>query len=156
MTLDEYLRVGETVTLGSHTFEADEIKRFARKFDPQPFHLDEGAARRSVFGRLCASGWHSASMWMKLNIASEDGLHKRQWHGEGPAPEFGPSPGFRNLKWLRPVYAGDTITYTRRVVAHRALPKRPGWHLVELHSEGFNQDGDKVLEFDNAGMLRTG
>jgi acyl dehydratase len=156
MTLDEYLRVGETVTLGSHTFEADEIKRFARKFDPQPFHLDEGAASRSVFGRLCASGWHSASMWMKLNIASEDGLHKRQWHGEGPAPEFGPSPGFRNLKWLRPVYAGDTITYTRRVVAHRALPKRPGWHLVELHSEGFNQDGDKVLEFDNAGMLRTG
>lgn len=156
MTLDEYLRVGETVTLGSHTFEADEIKRFARKFDPQPFHLDEDAASRSVFGRLCASGWHSVSMWMKLNIENEDALHKREWLGQGPAPEFGPSPGFRNLKWLRPVYAGDTITYTRLVTGHRALPNRPGWRLMELHSEAFNQDGDKVLEFDNAALLKVG
>lgn len=156
MTLDEYLRTGETVVLGSHTFEADEIKRFAAKFDPQPFHLDEDAARRSVFGGLCASGWHTVSMWMKLNIESEDAFHRRQWTGPGEAPEFGPSPGFRNLKWLRPVMVGDTITYTRRVTGHRALGKRPGWRLMELHSEGFNQHGDKVVEFDNAALLRSG
>ncbi|MBK8457318.1 MAG: MaoC family dehydratase [Phyllobacteriaceae bacterium] len=155
MTLDEYLRTGETITLGSHTFQADEIKRFAAKFDPQPFHLDEAAARKSVFGGLCASGWHTVSMWMKLNIESGDALHRREWTGPGQAPEFGPSPGFRNLKWLKPVYVGDTVTYTRRVVAHRPLPQRPGWRLMELHSEGFNQNGEKVVEFDNAALLKA-
>lgn len=156
MTLDDYLRTGETVILGSHTFTKQEIIRFAEKYDPQPFHLDEDAARRSVFGGLCASGWHTVAMWMRLNMLNEDALHRRQWTGEGPAPEFGPSPGFRNLKWLKPVMVGDTITYTRRVTGHRALASRPGWRLMELHSGGVNQNGETVVEFDNAALLRAG
>lgn len=68
MTLDDYFGIGRTITLGSHTFEADEIKRFAQKYDPQPFHLDEAAAEKSVFGKLCASGWHTCAMWMRHNL----------------------------------------------------------------------------------------
>ena len=69
MTLDEYFGIGTTTVLGSYRFDAEAIKEFARKYDPQPFHTDEEAARGSVFGRLCASGWHTAAVWMKLNLA---------------------------------------------------------------------------------------
>ena len=63
MKFFEDIRVGETAEIGRHTFEAEEIKAFAARFDPQPFHLDEVAAERSHFGRLCASGWHTISAW---------------------------------------------------------------------------------------------
>ena len=109
MTLDEYLRHRHDDGAGQLPFDAEAIKAFARKYDPQPFHVDEEAARESVFGRLCASGWHTAAMWMKLNLAHRG----PDWDGPGPAPEFGPSPGFKNLKWLKPVYAGETVTFTR-------------------------------------------
>ena len=84
MTLEEYLGVGLRLELGSHTFSAGEIRRFAGKYDPQPFHLDEDAAAKSVFGGLCASGWHTASMWMKLNIAGV--TKKTRTTGTVPAP----------------------------------------------------------------------
>ena len=64
----EDIAVGERAELGRHTFTAEDIKAFARRFDPQPFHLDEAAAARSHFGALCASGWHTASMWMRLMV----------------------------------------------------------------------------------------
>ena len=64
----EDIAVGERAELGRHTFTADDIKAFARRFDPQPFHLDEAAAARSHFGALCASGWHTASVWMRLMV----------------------------------------------------------------------------------------
>ncbi|WP_048648372.1 MaoC family dehydratase [Nitratireductor soli] len=155
MSLDAYLRIGETITLGTHRFTAEEIKAFARAYDPQPFHTDEEAARHSVFGRLCASGWHSCAMWMKYNLEGMDRNDGPAWQGPGPQPEFGPSPGFSNLKWLKPVYAGDTITFTRRAVEHRALATRPGWRLLSLRAEAFNGDGERVLEFDNAVLVKV-
>lgn len=155
MTLDEYLEIGVTRTLGSHTFQSGEIKAFAAKYDPQPFHLDEAAAERSVFRRLCASGWHTAAMWMRCNLLSIE-RDARSWAGEGPAPVFGPSPGFENLRWLKPVYAGDTITYTRTNLGHRAMASRPGWRILSMRSEGFNQDGEKVIEFDSAVLMQAG
>lgn len=151
MTLDEYLGIGVTTTLGSYHFDADTIKDFARKYDPQPFHVDEEQARNSVFGRLCASGWHTAAAWMKLNLA----YRNRPWGGPGPAPEFGPSPGFRNLKWLKPVYAGETVTFTRIGLHHRPLASRPGWRMLTIHSEGFDSTGDKVIEFDSAVLVKA-
>lgn len=154
MTLDDYLQIGVTTTLGSHTFQTEEIKAFAAKYDPQPFHTDEVAAKNSVFGALCASGWHTAAVWMRCNLLSLQ-TARRVWTGDGPEPVFGPSPGFENMKWLKPVYAGDTITYTRTNVGHRALASRPGWRIMSLHSEGFNQNGDKVIEFDNAVLVQT-
>ena len=68
MKFFEDIALGERAELGSHTYTADDIKRFARKYDPQPFHLDEAAAARSHFGALCASGWHTASVWMRLMV----------------------------------------------------------------------------------------
>lgn len=154
--LDTFLRLGETVILGSHAFQPDEIKEFARKYDPQRFHVDEAAAERSVFGRLCASGWHTCAMWMRYNLARREDTEGRPWDGPGPRPQFGPSPGFEKLKWLKPVYAGDTVTFTRRALAHRALSSRPGWRLMTLMCEAFNQNGDKVLEFESAVLVKAG
>lgn len=154
MSLDTYLRLGQTVTLGSHTFTALEIKRFAATYDPQPFHLDEKAAQNSVFGRLCASGWHTCATWMRYNLQSLERTDAAAWQGPGPRPEFGPSPGFSNLKWLKPVYAGDTITFTRTAISHRALASRPGWRLLSLKAEAFNE-GQSVLEFDNTVLVRA-
>src|SRR4051795_7358449 len=107
--------VGERTAVGSHTFGADEIKLFAAQFDPQPFHMDEAAAAKSHFGALCASGWHTVSMWMRLRVlyAQKDDA-ARAARGE-PNAKGGSSPGFRELKWLKPVYAGDTITYASEV-----------------------------------------
>ncbi|MGX7874307.1 MaoC family dehydratase [Mesorhizobium sp. ORM6] len=154
MTLDEFFRIGTTITLGSHTFEPEEIKAFARKYDPQVFHVDEEAAKASVLGGLCASGWHTAATWMKYNLQAR--MDAEGWTGPGPAPEFGPSPGFKNLKWLKPVYAGETVTFTRTAVSHRPIASRPGWQLLALRSDAFDSTGDKVLEFESAVLVKVG
>jgi len=153
MSLDKFFRLGEVVDIGSYTFTPEAIKTFARKYDPQPFHVDEEAAKRSVLGGLCASGWHTAAAWMRCNIATPLGV---AWEGEGPAPEFGPSPGFTNLKWLKPVHAGETVRYTRTWLDHRALAKREGWRLLSMRAEGFDSTGDKVIEFDSAVLVKVG
>lgn len=143
----EDLVIGERAEIGTHHFTADEIKSFARAYDPQLFHVDEEAARHSHFGALCASGWHSASTWMRLMVQ-----HRRReaeslaQRGE-PIPELGPSPGFRELRWFKPVYAGDTITYATEVVEKRASISRPEWGLVGFRNSGSNQRGETVLSF---------
>jgi acyl dehydratase len=145
MKFFEDIAVGERYELGRHTFTADAIKAFARKFDPQPFHLDEAAAAQSHFGALCASGWHTGAVWMRLLAdyhAREDKV--RRARGE-PVAELGPSPGFRDLKWLKPVYAGDTITYATEVVKKRASQSRPNWGLISIHNTGANQKGEPVI-----------
>ncbi|MDQ6436736.1 MaoC family dehydratase [Mesorhizobium sp. LHD-90] len=154
MTLDDYLEIGVTVPIGSYVFTAERIKAFAAKYDPQRFHMDEKQAEHSVFGRLCASGWQTAAAWMKCNLATP--AHgDRPWNGDGPEPEFGPSPGFSNMKWLKPVYAGETVSYTRTILGHRPMSTRPGWRLVSLRSEGFDSTGDKVIEFDSAVLVKV-
>jgi acyl dehydratase len=155
VTLDAFFRIGTTVTLGSHTFEAEAIKAFARKYDPQVFHIDEEAAKKSVLGGLCASGWHTAATWMKLNLEARMDGGEGAWSGPGPLPEFGPSPGFKNLKWLKPVYAGETVTFTRTALSHRPIASRPGWRLLALRSEAFASSGEKVLEFESAVLVKT-
>lgn len=150
--IEEHL--GEEHTIGSYTFSAEEIIRFASKFDPQPFHLDAQAAKDSVFGGLCASGWHTTAVFMKLNVASiVEATKQAIKRGETP-PTFGPSPGFENLKWLKPVFAGDTITYKRTVHAVRPLSSRPGWSMLSMSTSAFNQHGEKVLSFDNSAMVK--
>ncbi|MDP8918560.1 MAG: MaoC family dehydratase [Pseudomonadota bacterium] len=144
----EDLIIGETEELGSYTFTADDIIGFARQFDPQRFHVDAEAAKNSLFGALCASGWHTASVWMKHMVGYRDRIRSYALaRGERPA-RLGPSPGFTNLKWLKPVYAGDTITYRTTVTAKRASASRPGWGLVFHHNTGTNQHGEEVFAFD--------
>lgn len=147
MKFFEDIVVGERYELGQHTFTAEAIKAFARCFDPQPFHLDEAAAAQSHFRALCASGWHTAAVWMRLlaDYHSRNDAARRA-RGEAVA-ELGPSPGFRDLKWLKPVYAGDTITYATEVVDKRASQSRPKWGLVTIRNSGVNQKGELVISF---------
>ena len=147
MKFFEDIKVGDRAEVGRHTFTADEIKKFATKFDPQPFHLDEAAARKSIFGALCASGWHTASVWMRLMVEHnkrEDAAQRAR--GEAVAA-LGPSPGFRELKWLKPVYVGDTITYATEIVETRASNSRPGWGLMSFKNTGVNQNNEPVISF---------
>jgi acyl dehydratase len=147
MKFFEDIAVGERFELGRHRFEADDIKAFARRFDPQPFHLDEAAGARSHFGALVASGWHTAAVWMRLMVD----YMKRQdeaLRAAGQAvAELGPSPGFKDLKWLKPVFVGDTIRYATEVAVTRASGNRPGWGLVTLCNGGTNQKGEPVISF---------
>ena len=147
MKFFEDIAIGERAELGVHTFTADDIKRFARKYDPQPFHIDEQAAARSHFGALCASGWHTASVWMRLMVdhqRRED--EARRSRGEAVA-SLGPSPGFRELKWLKPVFAGDTVSYSTEIVDKRASNSRPAWGLMSIRNTGINQKGEPVISF---------
>lgn len=146
----EDLMVGETDELGSHTFTAEEIVRFARQFDPQPFHIDPEAAKDSLFGALCASGWHTASVWMKLMLAFREHVRADARAHGARAARLGPSPGFTNLKWLKPVYVGDTITYRSTLTGKRVSASRPGWGLVFHHNVGVNQKGEEVFSFEGA------
>jgi acyl dehydratase len=143
----EDIAVGEHAEIGRYTFSTDNIKGFARRFDPQPFHLDEAAAARSHFGALCASGWHTASVWMRLMVEHQNREDEaRRARGE-PIAALGPSPGFRELKWLKPVYVGDTITYSTEVIEKRASNSRPDWGLMLICNSGINQKGDPVISF---------
>jgi acyl dehydratase len=146
-------KVGDRIELGSHTFTAEDIKTFAAAYDPQAFHMDEAAAAKSHFGALCASGWHTVSMWMRLRVlyAQKDDA-ARAARGE-PNAKGGSSPGFRELKWLKPVYAGDTITYASEVAEMRASQSRPGWGLVFSRNTGVNQKGELVLSFIGSGFV---
>ena len=141
----EDIAVGERAEIGRYTFTTDNIKGFARRFDPQPFHLDEAAAARSHFGALCASGWHTASVWMRLMVEYQRrDDDARRARGE-PIATLGPSPGFRELKWLKPVYVGDTISFDSEVIETRPLNSRPGWGLMTTLNTGTNQRGEPVM-----------
>ena len=140
----EDLRVGTRTEVGSHTFTAEEIKAFAREFDPQPFHLDEEAASRSHFGALCASGWHTAALCLRhVVLARHREQAERRRRGE-PVARTGPSPGLRDLKWPRPVYPGDTITFAQEIVELRTVANRPEVGLRIARLTGTNQRGELV------------
>lgn len=147
MQFFEDLTVGARDEIGAHTFTAEEIKRFARAFDPQPFHLDEATAEKTHFGRLCASGWHTQAVWMKLNVRYWQHRRSEREAAGLPVAEIGPSPGFDELKWLRPVYAGDTIAFVNEVTAKKASRSMPGWGLVTFKMTGRNQSGVEAVSF---------
>jgi acyl dehydratase len=143
----EEMKIGDRRDSGSFVFTADNIKAFAIKFDPQPFHLDEEAGRSSIFGGLAASGWHVAAAWMKMMVASmQREIAELRARGEQVVLS-GPSPGFEDLKWIKPVLAGDTVTYGSEVTALRALESRPQWGLAEFLNTGVNQRGELVFSF---------
>jgi len=147
MEFFEDLEVGARDEIGAHTFTAEEIKRFAEAFDPQPFHLDEEAAAKSHFGGLLASGWHTQAVWMKLNVRYWQRRWRERTAAGRPIPKIGPSPGFDELKWLRPVRAGDTITFVNEVVGKKLSRSMPGWGLVTFKMTGRNQSGDEAVSF---------
>ncbi|MCA3238827.1 MAG: MaoC family dehydratase [Curvibacter sp.] len=139
----EDLEVGSSRELGSVSPTREQILDFARQFDPQPFHLDDAAAATSVFGSLCASGWHTCAMAMRLMV--DNFLSQSASLG---------SPGLESLKWTKPVYPGDTLSLRHRVLDRRPMASRPHVGLVRTVWEMHNQHGDQVLHMEGWGMFR--
>lgn len=153
MAYFEDMKIGDVREFGSYTFTAENIIRFAKKYDPQPFHLSEEAGKKSLFGGLCASGWHTGAACMRkivdFNKAQYEAALAR---GEKP-PRSGPSPGFKNLKWLKPVFAGDTVTYSSEITELRESATRPEWGIMFAKIYGVNQKGERVYEFDSSAFI---
>jgi acyl dehydratase len=147
MRFFEDIEIGARRDLGAFTFTADDIKRFAAQFDPQRFHLDEEAGRNSLFGGLAASGWHVAAVCMKLLVADGKRLSAEAAARGEQVAVGGPSPGFRELRWIRPVLAGDTIRYANQVETKRTSEKRPQWGILQARNTGINQRDEVVFSF---------
>jgi acyl dehydratase len=147
MRFFEDLEIGAQREFGAFTFTADDIKRFAAQFDPQRFHLDEEAGRNSLFGGLAASGWHVAAVCMKLLVADGKRLTAEAIARGEQVAVWGPSPGFRELRWIKPVLAGDTVSFSNRVETKRTSEKRPQWGIVQARNTGTNQRGEVVFSF---------
>src|SRR5258705_7935050 len=145
MRFFEDTEIGERRELGSCTFTADAIKKFAAQFDPQRFHLDEEEGRKSLFGGLAASGWHVGSVCMKLLVADGQRAAREALARGEKIAIWGPSPGFRELRWIKPVLAGDTITFASEVESKPASEKRPEWGILQPPNTGANQRRDPVV-----------
>lgn len=129
------LRVGQRYTSGTHTVTAAEIVRFAKEFDPQPFHLDAAAARDSLFGGLAASGWHTAAITMKLLV-------------ESCFPLAGGIIGSGGeLLWPKPVRPGDTLQVECEILEIVPSRSKPGRAAVQTRVLTRNQNGETVQSF---------
>lgn len=144
MRFFEDLEIGARRDVGSFTFTAEQIKHFAAQFDPQAFHLDEEAGRNSLFGGLAASGWHIGSVCMKLMVADGQRMIREAAARGEKIAVWGPSPGFRELRWIKPVLAGDTISFTSVIESKRTSEKRPEWGILQARNFGTNQRGELV------------
>ena len=126
------LHVGQRFTSGTHQIDAPQIKAFAAQFDPQPFHLDEVAAKASLFGGLAASGWHTAAITMRLNV-------------EGGLPITGGVIGAgAEVKWPAPTRSGDILQVESEILEIRPSQSRPDRGMVTVRSETRNQRGEVV------------
>ena len=139
----EDFKPGEVLQLGHHAITRDEIVTFARQFDPQPFHIDEDAARETMFGGLIASGWHTGSLMMRLFC---DGLIK-------DTASLG-SPGIDEMRWIKPVRPGDTLAL--RVTTTECVPSRskPDRGIVRSLLELHNQHGELVVSIRGMNLIR--
>jgi acyl dehydratase len=138
----EDFTVGSVREFGGMTVSREEIVAFARQFDPQPFHVDEEGARRSQFGGLIASGWHTCAMVMRMYYDAV--LSHAASQG---------SPGIEKLRWLRPVRPGDTLRVRVRVLEARPSESKPLLGLVRNAWQVLNQEDETVLEMEAWGMF---
>ena len=139
----EDFAVGQRFRSGTVTVTADAIKAFARQFDPQPFHVDEEAAKASFFGGLVASGWHTAALSMRLIVDSD----MRPAGGTIGA-------GTDGISWPRPVHPGDVLCVEGEVIEARASRSRPDLGIVKVRVQTLNQRGEAVQIFIPALMVR--
>jgi acyl dehydratase len=138
-------QIGEMAEFQSHTFGKDEIIAFARDYDPQPFHLDEAAAKASLFGGLAASGWHTAAIFIRGVVTARLEANAAARARAEPVAVYGPSPGFRDLSWPKPVFVGDTVSFRARLTEKVDLESRPDRGLLVSDVQGRNQKGEIVF-----------
>ena len=135
--------VGKVTEFGGITLTQEDIMRFANEFDPQPFHVDEDAAKQSVFGGIIASGWHTCGLAMRMMCDAY--LLESASLG---------SPGVENIRWLKPVRPGDTLRVRSVVLEARPLESKPHVGLVRNRWEVLNQKGEEVMQMEGFGMFK--
>ena len=138
----ESFEVGQVQEFGAYEVTEEEVIEFARKYDPQFFHLDPEAAKKSLFGGLCASGWHTCAMTMRMMV---DNMEKR-------GTSLG-SPGVDDLRWRKPVYPGDVLSVRMEVVGLEPSKSRPELGIVFSTVQTRNQKGEVVMEFLSKGIF---
>ena len=140
----EDLEVGAERHFGSYDVTREEVLEFARKYDPQPFHLSDEAAARTHFGRLSASGWHTCAMTMA--VLARHSVETEQ-AGLG-------SPGIDELRWLKPVYPGDTLHVSGKILDKRESVSRPEMGSFRTRTTVTNQDGVPVMTYVSIVLIR--
>src|SRR3712207_999786 len=139
----EDLAVGQKASFGSYEVTREEVLEFARKYDPQPFHLSDEAAAQTHFGRLAASGWHTCAMTMAMIV---DNLKETGQRGLG-------SPGVDELRWLKPVFPGDTIRIESEVVEVTPSRSKPSIGSFRTRVTVINQDDEPVMRFTSIVLI---
>jgi acyl dehydratase len=141
----EDIEVGTKASFGRYEVTRDEVTEFASKYDPQPFHLSAEAAAATHFGRLSASGWQTCAMTMSMVV---ENLKANSQAGLG-------SPGIDELRWLKPVYPGDTLRCETEILEKRASQSRPEMGSYRSRMTVLNQDDVPVMTFISIGLIRT-
>jgi acyl dehydratase len=141
----EDILVGKKSSFGSYFVSREEVLAFASKYDPQPFHLSDEAAAQTHFGRISASGWHTCAMVMSMLV---ENLTATQQAGLG-------SPGLDELRWLKPVYPGDTLRCETEVLEKNPSRSRPEMGSFRSKMMIYNQDDVAVMTFISIGLIRT-
>jgi len=134
--------VGAVREFGGRTLSKDDIIRFAREYDPQPFHVDEETARKTVFGGLIASGWQTCGLAMRMMCDA----YLLEAASAG-------SPGVESIRWVLPVRPGDTLRVRLTVLESRVLQSKPHIGLVRNKWEMFNQKNELVMHMEGYGMF---
>jgi len=140
----EDLEVGAETDFGTYTVTREEVLEFARKYDPQPFHLSDEAAPKTHFGRLSASGWHTAAMTMAV-IARRVVADEQAGLG---------SPGIDELRWLKPVYPGDTLHVRGKILDTTPSRSKPDLGSFRTETTVTNQDDVPVMRFISIVLIR--
>jgi acyl dehydratase len=141
----EDLEVGARQSFGGYAVTRNEVIDFASRYDPQPFHLSDEAAAATHFGRLSASGWHTCAMVMAMLV---ENLKRNRQAGLG-------SPGIDELRWLKPVYPGDTLRCETEVIEKRRSASRPEMGIFKSRLTVFNQDDVAVMSMISNGLIAT-
>jgi len=141
----EDIEVGTKTSFGRYDVTRDEVIAFAQKYDPQLFHLSDEAAAETHFGRLAASGWHTCAMTMAMVV---ENLKEHAQAGLG-------SPGIDELRWLKPVYPGDTLRCETEILDKRPSRSRPEMGSYRSRMTVFNQHDEPVMTFVSIGLIRT-
>ncbi len=141
----EDIAVGDRKAFGRYEVARDEVLDFARKYDPQGFHLSDEEAAKTHFGRLAASGWHTTAMMMAMTVANM--VHEEPSAGLGAA-------GIDELRWLKPVFPGDVLRCETEIIDKRASNSRPEMGSTRSRTTVFNQHDVPVLSLIALGLWR--
>lgn len=139
----EDIEIGITQKFGQYAVTRDEVVAFAQQYDPQPFHLDDAAAAATHFGRLSASGWHTAAMTMRMMVDNLS-AHKQASLG---------SPGLQNLQWKTPVFPGDILRCESETLTKRRSEKRPEMGIMTAEVRTYNQDDVMVMRMETSALI---